>query len=87
MTLAQAFYRVSIVYKTNNMKGDQMKDYTAWLNGQSVASGTLREVDKKAKAIFLSENWQTFEGETTLRITRGARQLFVKSVILKARAV
>ena len=60
-----------------------MKDYVAWLNGQSVATGTVREVQAVAERIFRSDNWQTFEGsQATLKITRGARQLFVKSIIL-----
>lgn len=61
-----------------------MKNYVAWLNGQSVATGTIREVQAKAEQIFQSEKWQTFEGpQATLKITRGPRQLFVKSIILR----
>ena len=61
-----------------------MKNYVAWLDGQSVATGTLREVQDKAKQIFRSNNWQAFEGnQATLKITRGPRQLFVKSIILQ----
>ncbi len=62
-----------------------MKDYVAWLNGTSVASGTLAEVERKAKEIFKSALWQENEGTTaTLRITRTAKQLFVTSKILSA---
>jgi len=39
-----------------------MRDYTAWLNGQSVGVGTKREVQAIAEKIFHSENWQMFEG-------------------------
>ena len=62
-----------------------MTDYIAWLNGQPVAKGTMREVELKAREIFSSALWQEFEvpkGPTVLKITRGPRQLFAKSVIL-----
>lgn len=59
-----------------------MQDYIAWLNGQSVAMGTLREVEEKARVIADSEDWRRWEKKTTLKITRGARQYFVKSIEL-----
>lgn len=63
-----------------------MNDYTAWLNGQSVARGTISQVETRAKAIAETENFREFgfiDGRATLKITRGARQLFVKSIILE----
>ena len=61
-----------------------MSEYVAWLNGCSVAMGKLSQVESKAIEIFNSKLWQENEGdkETNLRITRGGRQLFVKSIIL-----
>jgi len=57
--------------------------YIAWLDGHSVALGSLSYVEARAREIFHSEDYQRFCGPTaTLRITRGSRQLFVKSVIL-----
>lgn len=61
-----------------------MKDYIAWLNGCSVARGTLAQVEAKAREIFATPRWQEHHADkpTVLRITRGARQSFVKSVEL-----
>lgn len=62
-----------------------MKDYEAWLNGYSVARGTLANVELVARKVYATPNWQEFEaskGPTTLKITRGARQLFVKAIVL-----
>lgn len=63
-----------------------MNDYTAWINDTSVARGTLSHVKAKAREIFNTPRWQAMEyhSEAKLRITRGARQLFVSSEILKA---
>ena len=61
------------------------KNFIAWLNGVSVACGTLRDVEARAREIFSSVLWQTHEGskgQTVLRITRGSRQSFVKSILL-----
>ncbi len=62
-----------------------MRDYVAWLNGQSVARGTLSHVDAEARKIAATPAYQEWEGPKgiTLRITRGAEQLFVKSIILR----
>ena len=59
-----------------------MKDYIAWLNGASVARGTLAQVRAKAIEIFKSEGHK----ETILRITRGSGQYFVSSEVLKGAA-
>ncbi len=59
-----------------------MRDYVAWLNGTSVARGTLKEVDAKARRIADSSLWKEFHVSTTLKVTRGTRQLFVSSVRL-----
>lgn len=61
-------------------------DYVAWLGGQSVAVGGLREVREKALSIaalptFLQFGY-TANGTVQLKITRGARQYFVESQIL-----
>jgi len=56
-----------------------MKDYIAWLNGTSVAVGTLTQVENKAREIAATERWKEYNLKTTIRITRGARQVFVKS--------
>lgn len=69
--------------KRSREKGGGMKGYVAWLDGHSVAVGTLSGVEAKARQIFHSENYQRFCGPTTtLKITRGPRQLFVKSIVL-----
>ena len=62
-----------------------MNDYIAWLNETSVARGTLAHVERIAREIAATPRWQEAEshrGPTTMRITRGARQMFVKSVVL-----
>lgn len=61
-----------------------MMDYIAWLDGHSVARGTLSHCRDKARAVFNSECWRLVETKphATLRITRGARQSFVESIIL-----
>ncbi len=60
-----------------------MRDYIAWLNGHSVARGTLSAVESKAREIAATPAFKEFGGNpVVLRITRGARQLFVKSIIL-----
>lgn len=60
--------------------------YVAWLGGQSVAVGTRSAVEARAREIADSEAYRAFgydkNGETVLRITNGARQLFVASYIL-----
>ena len=64
-------------------EGKYMNDYVAWLGGASVARGTLTEVERKAREVFATPLYQEFaKAETTLRITRGTRQLFVKSIVL-----
>lgn len=62
----------------NNTNG-----YMAWLNGASVAVGTMREVEAKAREIAATPLWREWNPTTTLRITSGARQLFCKSIILR----
>ena len=60
-----------------------MNDYVAWINGSSIARGTLAEVERKARAHIASPEWQAYglkDGGTFMRITRGPRQSFVKSV-------
>ena len=59
-----------------------MKYYIAWLNGTSVARGTLADVEAKAREIAATPRWRAWHATTTLRITRGARQLLVKSIII-----
>ena len=59
-----------------------MSDYIAWLNGASVARGTLAHVERVAREIAATPRWLEYNPTTTLRITRGARQLFVKSIVL-----
>jgi hypothetical protein len=65
-------------------------DYVAWLEipgrgRTSVAVGTRKAVEKKARETFATANWQEWEGpEATLRITKGARQLFAAAYQLKA---
>ena len=72
----------------DDSKGDTMKDYVAWLgkgndHGQSVAVGTLSDVERRARELYASPNWQVFSKHlNTLRITRGKRQLFVKVIEL-----
>jgi hypothetical protein len=60
-------------------------DYVAWLDGTSVARGSLADVRAKAKAIFESDRWQEHgarDGRSVLKITRGARQYFVEAQTL-----
>lgn len=58
--------------------------YVAWLDGQSVAVGGLKEVKKKAIEIFQSPLWQETAGNTAnLKITTYGKQQFVTSLILK----
>ena len=62
-----------------------MNEYIAWLNGNSVARGTLTQVEAKAREVFATphfQEWGLKNGAAVLRITRGARQMFVKSIIL-----
>jgi hypothetical protein len=59
-----------------------VRDYVAWLNGQSVAVGTLSHVESKAREIASTPLMIANEKEAVMRITRGARQMFVKSVVL-----
>lgn len=66
-----------------------MNDYISWLVdtktgiATSIARGTLRAVREKAEAVFRSPEWQEHGAiPCALRITRGARQYFVSSVIL-----
>jgi len=63
-----------------------VRDYTAWLNGHSVATGTLSQVERKAQEVASTPLWIMNEKEAILRITRGHKQLFVKSVVLWRRA-
>ena len=61
-----------------------MSDYVAWLNGQSVARGSLATVEAKAREIAATPRYLEWTpGTIILKITRGARQLFVKSIVLK----
>ena len=60
-----------------------MNDYTAWLNGTAVAHGPLSYCREFGRDVFLSDLWQQNEGnKATLKITRGARQSFVESIVL-----
>lgn len=66
-----------------------MTDYIAWLgyegeSGMSVKRGTLAQVENEARRIAATKNWQEWANgrKTVLRVTRGARQMFVKSIIL-----
>lgn len=61
-----------------------MKTYIAWLNGQSVARGTLPYVTTIARRIHATELWRESEGHkgTILRITRGPAQVPVRTIIL-----
>ena len=58
--------------------------YIAWLNGTSVAVGTLTHVRTKAIEIFQSPNWQAFEAHkgTILRVSTYGAQKFVSSEVL-----
>lgn len=60
------------------------RNFVAWLNGCSVAVGSLKDVERRARDVHASALWQEHEAPkgTTLRITSGARQAFVKSVVL-----
>lgn len=62
-----------------------LHSYVAWLDGQSVARGTLADVERLARETFATPRYQEWRhGQpSTLRITRGPRQLFVKSIILQ----
>jgi hypothetical protein len=63
------------------------RDYIAWLRvgnapACSVARGSLAEVRAKARAVFETPLWQENHDEPTqCRITKGARQSFVESII------
>ena len=62
-----------------------MNDYIAWLNGSSVARGTLSAVEAKAREVYATPAFQEYglkNGAALLRITRGAKQYFVKSILL-----
>lgn len=56
--------------------------YIAWLNGTSVATGSISEVEAKAREIAASDQWQQHNSATTLKITTYGKQQFVKSVVL-----
>ena len=66
------------------MASNSLQDYTAFLNGTSVAHGTLKHCRDYAREVFASPRWQEWCGpKATLRIVRGARQYLVESVILQ----
>ena len=58
--------------------------YIAWLNGCSVATGTIPECEAHARRIFDTTTWQdTHIGKpTTLRITTYGRQTLVSETRL-----
>lgn len=60
--------------------------YIAWLDGFSVAVGTLAEVERKAREHHATENYQHWQDgrDSTLRITTYGAQKFVKQIILAA---
>lgn len=63
-----------------------MEQYIAWLNGFSVARGTLLEVEQKAMEIIASPSYQEFgfrNGKTELKITKGSRQIYLKSTMIQ----
>lgn len=67
----------------------KFNDYVAWIRSEagsgwdSVAVGTLTSVKAKAVEIAKSDHWREWNpGATTIRITRGARQLFVHSFVV-----
>lgn len=57
--------------------------YTAWLNGNSVARGSLADVERKAREIANSPLWLEWNQHTVMKITRGPKQLFVKAINLR----
>jgi hypothetical protein len=64
-----------------------MKRYIAWLGKDgifdSVATGTVKECEQKAREIYASPLYQQFSKErNVLRITSDGKQLFVKAIEL-----
>jgi hypothetical protein len=64
--------------------------YIAWVRHEgdtgwaSVALGGEKEVMAKAAALAATPLWRDYaEGDTHVRITRGARQLFVTAYIIR----
>lgn len=63
-----------------------MNDYVAWIDATPVAYGPRRTVEAAAREIVASDQWQYMEpGPTSIRITRGPRQLFVAAFIITSR--
>ena len=64
-----------------------MAKYIAWLGKDgafhSVAIGSIKECERKARDIYASPDYQQFSRErNVLRITSYGKQLFVKAIIL-----
>ncbi len=60
-----------------------MNDYTAWLDGVSVAHGRLAYVRQHAREVFHSALWQEWNKPSAVcKVTRGRYQSFVESIIL-----
>ena len=61
---------------------NDFNNYIGWLGGHSVARGTRREVEDKARKVFETPLYQEWaKPETLFKITRGSRQLFVCSYV------
>jgi len=59
--------------------------YIAWLNGCSVASGSLAHCKAEAAKVVRSARWQSrHPGPATVRITQGARQLFAAALEIRS---
>jgi hypothetical protein len=60
------------------------RKYIAWLDGYSVAVGSLAEVRAKAREIWASELFQKYAKDcTVLKVTTYGRQSFVESITLR----
>ena len=68
------------------MKSAPFNTWVAWLNGSSVAvCDSMEKAESRAMEIFKSpdfQQWGMQHGKCELKITKGARQTVIKSVVL-----
>lgn len=57
--------------------------HIAWINGASVAIGSLEDVERKALETIATPRWQEFNPQTILRITFGTAQHTVKEYTIQ----
>jgi hypothetical protein len=80
-----------LFWNTKRKGEGEMNDYIAWIKyegeigqGHSIARGTLKGVEQKAMEAVNGKDWKFWSDgrKSNILITRGAKQLFVKSILV-----